>query len=116
MSVHLGEIVIDCAEPRPLAEFWGAATGYEIDEPGSDTWVSLHDPQGKDISIAFQRVPEPKVAKNRVHIDLYTSDEEQEAVRIEGLGAKRLWVSEKPEDPFIVLADPEGNEFCVCRE
>ena len=116
MGVHLGEIVIDCADPRPLAEFWSAATGYEIDEPGSEEWMSLHDPEGKDVSIAFQRVPEPKVVKNRVHIDLYTPEEEQEAARIEALGAKRLWVSDKPEDPFIVLADPEGNEFCVCRE
>jgi hypothetical protein len=63
----------------------------------------------------FQRVPEGKVVKNRVHIDLYTPDH-QAAARIEGLGARRLWVSENPEDPFIVLADREGNEFCVVHE
>jgi hypothetical protein len=59
---------------------------------------------------------EGKVTKNRVHIDLSAADENEEAARIEGLGATRLWVSDKPDDPFIVLADPEGNEFCVVRQ
>ena len=54
--------------------------------------------------------------KNRVHIDLSAPDEETEAVRVEGLGAFRLWTSSKPDDPFIVLADPEGNELCITRE
>jgi hypothetical protein len=53
--------------------------------------------------------------KNRVHVDLGAPDIEPEAKRIEALGATRLWISEDPEDPFIVLADPEGNEFCVVR-
>ena len=69
----------------------------------------------RDICIAFQRVPEDKVTKNRVHIDVSATDENEEATRIEGLGATRLWVSDKPDDPFVVLADPEGNEFCVVR-
>jgi hypothetical protein len=60
-------------------------------------------------------VPEAKVVKNRVHVDLGSADEGAEATRIEALGATRLWVSDDPEDPFVVLADPEGNEFCVVR-
>jgi glyoxalase superfamily protein len=53
--------------------------------------------------------------KNRVHVDLYALDEEVEADRIAALGARRLWRSTDPDDPFVVLADPEGNEFCVVR-
>jgi len=54
--------------------------------------------------------------KNRVHIDLYTADEKAAAARIEALGATRLYVSNDPDDIFVTLADPEGNEFCVCRQ
>jgi hypothetical protein len=55
------------------------------------------------------------VVKNRVHIDLYTKDEEATADRVVAFGATRLWRSTNPNDPFIVLGDPEGNEFCVVR-
>jgi hypothetical protein len=65
--------------------------------------------------MGFQKVPEPKSVKNRVHLDLSSRDEEAAATALEAVGATRLWVSEDPEDPFVVLADPEGNEFCVVR-
>jgi predicted enzyme related to lactoylglutathione lyase len=70
-------------------------------------------PAGQGVSIAFQKVPEPKVGKNRVHVDLLADDVEAEAARIETLGGRRLWASNDPDDVFVVLADPEGNEFCV---
>ena len=56
-----------------------------------------------------------KTVKNRVHLDLSSADEEAAATALEAVGATRLWVSEDPDDPFVVLADPEGNEFCVVR-
>ncbi len=65
--------------------------------------------------IAFQRVPEGKVVKNRVHLDFEAEDEEATAAQIQALGARFLWRSSNPEDPFVTLADPEGNEFCVVR-
>jgi Glyoxalase-like domain len=114
MDVTLGSVVIDCADPRTLAPFWVAALGYE-QRYADDAWVQLDDPTGRGPHIALQRVPEPKAGKNRLHLDLFTRDEVAEAERIEGLGATRLGVSEDPDDIFIVLADPEGNEFCVCR-
>jgi predicted enzyme related to lactoylglutathione lyase len=95
--------------------FWQAVTGFEV-EAENPRWGYLRDPAGRAPGLGFQKVPEGKVVKNRVHIDLYTPDHEAAAARIEGLGARRLWVSENPEDPFIVLADPEGNEFCVVHE
>ena len=114
MTVSFREVVIDCAGPRALARFWAAATGYEIDDE-SDDWAAIRGEGERNIRIAFQRVPEGKVAKNRVHVDLAAADEEAEARKIEALGATRLWVSDDADDPFVVLADPEGNEFCVVR-
>ena len=113
----MGSVVVDCADPPSLATFWAAVTGYEMrnEAPGDDTWRTLRGPAGGP-NIGFQKVPEPKRVKNRVHIDLYAADEEAAAARIEALGATRLYVSEDPNDVFVTLADPEGNEFCVCRQ
>ena len=112
MTVRFYEVVIDCADPGPLARFWAEATGYEF-EYEDDGWASIAGEGERRIRIGFQKVPEGKVVKNRVHVDLSASDIEAEAERIEALGARRLWTSDDSDDPFIVLADPEGNEFCV---
>jgi hypothetical protein len=114
VDVRVGSVVIDCADPPSLAVFWVAVTGYRR-ESADDDWVSLVDPGGHGPRIGLQRVPEPKTVKNRLHLDLYAEDEEASARRIEDLGATRLWLSKDPDDVFIVLADPEGNEFCVVR-
>jgi hypothetical protein len=108
--------------PRPiLAE----ALGYQPSE-GDEDWDDLRAESeageldwvrltGAGVAVAFQRVPEPKAVKNRVHLDLASPDEEAEASRLGALGATRLYRSEDPDDVFVVLADPEGNEFCVVR-
>ena len=114
MSVHIHAVVIDCADPQGLARFWAAATGHAL-HSDFDDWASVLGEGERLIRIGFQKVPEGKVVKNRVHVDLGASDIEAEAARIEALGATRRWVSDDPEDPFIVLADPEDNEFCVVR-
>jgi predicted enzyme related to lactoylglutathione lyase len=114
VSVHFHEVVIDCADPRSLARWWASATGYDLHSDEVD-WASIHGEGDRKIIVGFQKVPEGRVVKNRVHVDLGAQDEEAEAKRIEALGATRLWVSEDPNDPFVVLADPEGNEFCVVR-
>jgi predicted enzyme related to lactoylglutathione lyase len=79
-----------------------------------DDWCSIREPGGRLI-IGFQKVPEPKAVKNRVHIDWAAEDEEATAREIEAMGATRLWVGDDADDPFVVLADPEGNEFCIVR-
>ena len=126
-GVRVATAVFDCHDPYRLARFWADALGYapelgEEDWPalqregdaGELEWVKLLGPPGT-VPVAFQRVPEPKVAKNRLHLDLTASDEEAEARRLEALGATRLRRSEAEDDVFVVLADPEGNEFCVVR-
>jgi hypothetical protein len=121
-GVRIGGIVIDCLDPVKLAFFWKAITGFEqtweepfVPDPEGDNWMGLRDPSGRQPNLSFQKVPEDKVVKNRVHMDLYVDSEELAAEQIVALGASRLWRSPNPDDPFIVLADPEGNEFCVVR-
>ncbi|MBM3673135.1 MAG: VOC family protein [Actinobacteria bacterium] len=107
--------VIDCAEPTALAPFWSAALGYV-------TVGSVHDytvlaPDGRDgPNLLLQRVPEAKAGKNRMHLDLHTPDIEAEATRLESLGARRLGEGPLEEHgaTWIRMADPDGNEFCVC--
>jgi predicted enzyme related to lactoylglutathione lyase len=111
VEVRYYQVVIDCADPRALAEFWMKFTGFETSH-GDDTWYSIAHPSGSP-RIGFQKVPEPKTVKNRVHIDFVAKDEEATAREIESMGATRRWVSQDPDDPFVVLADPEGNEFCI---
>jgi hypothetical protein len=138
------QVVIDCADPEHLAGFWADALGYKLQDPppGFASWEAfltaqgvpesewnsasaVVDPDGKGPRFFFQRVPEPKTVKNRVHVDLNISGgmatpiEERkarshaEAARLQTLGARQLWINDSPLGFSIVLADPEGNEFCV---
>ncbi|MBA2362104.1 MAG: SRPBCC domain-containing protein [Chloroflexia bacterium] len=105
------EIVFDCADPARLSVFWAAATGYVMQGPPptpEDNFVATADPHGVGPELAFQRVPEHKVVKNRVHFDLRVDDPATEIERLLTLGARRAHGY-----PHGVLLDPEGNEFCV---
>ncbi len=108
-------VVIDCEDPRRLADFWAPALAYKDAGWPHEPYVVLVAEEGDCPFLLLQRVDEPKSGKNRVHIDVYADDIEAEAERLEALGAKRL------SDPYdehgakwVVMADPEGNEFCVC--
>ena len=113
VEVRFREVVIDCADPPALADWWAGFTGYAV-RTRYDDWSTIAN-EDQSMIIGFQKVPEGKVVKNRVHLDFWASDEEAAAREIEAMGATRRWVSEDPEDPFVVLADPEGNEFCLIR-
>lgn len=110
------DVTMDCADPTALAPFWADALGYKV-MGGAGAYVLLADPDEANPTLILQRVPEPKSAKSRVHLDLKVPDVEAEASRLEALGAKRL--SDPIEElggRWIVMADPQGNEFCICRE
>lgn len=111
----MSEIVItlDCSEPESLAEFWAPALGYST-LGSAGAYVAL---VGEGPGLLLQKVEEPKVAKNRMHIDLKVPDVDAEVERLVGLGAKRLsdGTMEEHGSQWVVMADPEGNEFCVCR-
>ncbi len=124
MASKFTELAIDCADPRRLARFWCAVLDYEIqDDDGDDGFVTIGSPlvpEGKNRpgpvppTVAFARVPEGKTVKNRLHLDVNPTDREQddEVRRLLDLGARRVDVGQG-EVSWIVLADPEGNEFCV---
>jgi predicted enzyme related to lactoylglutathione lyase len=108
-------LVLDCADPERLAPFWSAALGYA--HLGSAGGYALLAPEdGRGPNLVLQQVPEPRVAKNRMHVDLHTPDIEAEATRLVELGASRLQPEQLEEHGmrWVLMADPEGNEFCVC--
>lgn len=144
------QITVDCADPARLVEFWSAALGY-VAEPAPDGWAtwreywlgigvpvaelgagdcadSIVDPARRGPRIWFQQVPEPKVVKNRLHLDLKVGGEraevplpqrrariEAEVERLRGLGATILRRDDVVgvDHYYVVMVDPEGNEFCV---
>lgn len=113
MRTKLGYVTIDCTDSRNLAPFWAAALGWEITYDGDDGAV-LADPAGAEPKLFLQVVPEPKSGKNRAHVDLVAEDFEGDLQRLTGLGATVLSTSTTPAGaPSAVLADPEGNEFCL---
>ena len=116
MTLTFSGAVLDCADPTLVADFWQAALGWTAREDGLSGWVSLEPgdggPAGGLVSLFFQRVPEGKVAKNRLHLDFTPDDQQAEFARLEALGARRIDIGQG--DPsWVVLADVEGNEFCV---
>jgi len=137
------QIVFDAAEPVKLADFWGLALGYvqEPPPPGfanwedfarsinlpEDSWgnqASVVDPEDAGPRLYFQKVPEGKVAKNRVHLDVRVAiglggEERQRRIdahvaRLLEAGASIAWRTDNQLGQVVVMRDPEGNEFCVC--
>ena len=108
-------ITIDCADPRGLAEFWSKVLNYEIAyDEDDDEEVAVEPPGGNCPALLFIRVPEPKSGKNRIHLDLNPDDRDAEVRRLEGLGARTIDIGQG-DVTWVVMADPEGNEFCVLR-
>ncbi len=124
MASRLTEIIIDCGNIERLVEFWCDALGYERTNAGQG-WVALRAP-GSEVSedalrsgaqppaLALVVVPEAKAVKNRVHLDITPIDRTQadEVARLQALGATSVDIGQG-NMPWVVMADPEGNEFCV---
>lgn len=135
------QVSIDCADPERLATFWAAVLGYVTEAPPAgypswqefsrsaggvgESWSAVVDPGGAGPRVLFHRVPEPKVAKNRVHLDVRVSapgevpaetrrrQVDAKVARLQILGASHLRTEEDDHDYFAVMTDPEGNEFCI---
>ena len=114
MGAVLREVIIDCNEPRRVADFWAAALGWTAQEDEDIIWMSASGAPFPDLLLVFVPVPERKSVKNRIHLDVSPvgCDRDEEVARLEGLGARRVDVGQG-EERWVVLADPEGNEFCV---
>ena len=116
MSSVIFNITFDCADPRALARFWGQVTGWPVTEeprPGYEESAVGTPGEGRP-RLYFVKVPEPKTIKNRLHLDVMPTDrsQEQEIARLTRLGAT-IVSDRRPELGWVILADPEGNEFCV---
>ncbi len=114
MTSRIAAISIDAVEPHGVAEFWCAVLGWEIrnlDATGAD----IGPPSGSWPTIEIGRVPEKKAVKNRLHFDLRADGctQSDELRRLLDLGAQRIDVGQTSDSTWVVLADPEGNEFCL---
>ena len=114
MSSRITVIAIDAVEPRVVADFWCAVLGWHVVEEGLDG-VSIAASDGSWPSIDVQPVPEDKAVKNRLHLDLRADGvtTAAELERLLALGARRVDVGQGPDVSWVVLSDPEGNEFCL---
>ena len=116
-------MIVDCADPEPVATFWAAALGWRRTHVSADGGeIVLEPPEGSpedgiSPDLLFIRVPDPTPGKNRLHLDLRPTDQAAEVDRLEGLGATRAEVGQagRGDASWVVMADVEGNEFCVLR-
>ena len=121
MSLSMFTVVVDCADPHRVAKFWSEALGWAVNERNTDE-LQLVNPDASGTSLYFMRVPEPKVGKNRLHLDLLAPGPmEPEVQRLLEAGAQLVEVRQDPQsldnpDTWTVMRDPEGNEFCVTSQ
>ena len=120
MALRIETVSFDAEDPLLQGRFWSAVLGWEhgVDEDG-DVWVEPaadHPDSGAVRPLLFLAVPESKSVKNRIHLDLRPDDQDLEVDRLETLGAARVFVGQDGTEGWVVLADPEGNEFCVLGE
>ena len=135
------QVTVDCSSPHELADWWAEALGWTV-EPSDEAFIrrmidagyateeettthrgvlvwktgaAITSPDPGRPRLLFQLVPETKTVKNRLHLDLRPDDQDAEVRRVEGLGARRVSVGQGADVSWVVLADPEGNEFCILR-
>lgn len=115
--IKIGSIVMNCYEFEKMLGFWKQALHYTLREPASDGWAVLCDPQQKNPNISLNKVHEKRSGKrSRLHLDLYTDDQEREVQRLLSIGAQSYPWRYPPGADYIVLEDPDGNLFCVVKK
>ncbi|ARH89346.1 VOC family protein [Streptomyces sp. MOE7] len=109
--MRINALIIDATDPDGLAVFWSELLGRPVmGRTGPYVWLRREDGLG----LGFQQTAEPKSGKNRMHFDITSADPAAEQQRVEALGGRRL--EQYAEGGFLVMADPEGNEFCILPE
>jgi hypothetical protein len=112
MPIRLGSVVINCADLELMTEFWAAALDLTPRPAGDDGRFRVLS--GPRVNVSLQVAQTPVSARDQMHLDLYTDDQPGEVDRLLDLGASYLRHNEDPDDDYVVMADPEGNQFCVC--
>ncbi len=111
---ELDVVAIDCTDPEPLVAFWSKVLGTTVRSREAD-WIALEPVPPGGPHLAFQIVPEPKVGKNRLHLDVNVPDLATATAAVEELGATRVGgVVDEGDGAYQVMLDPGGNEFCLC--
>lgn len=119
MSIRIQCLDIDCADPIALGRWWSEVLGWRVTHEGDDETV-LEPPAGSPEDgvvpdLLFLKVPDPKSGKNRLHLDLRPTDQAAEVDRLIAMGASEVSIGQGEDVSWVVMADPEGNEFCVLR-
>ena len=119
MSIRIQCLCVDSVDPVRLGRWWAEGLGWRITHEDDDE-VVLEPPAGSPEDgvvpdLLFLKVPEPKAVKNRLHLDLRPTDQAAEIARFADLGAPRVDIGQDDDATWIVMADPEGNEFCILR-
>jgi catechol 2,3-dioxygenase-like lactoylglutathione lyase family enzyme len=114
MSLSVNNLTVDCRDPRMLSEFWTAALGWQVVDQNEDgVMIAPYADRHPGVyPVYFQANPDAKIVKNRWHFDLAPDDQWVEVARLEALGATRADIGQG-DVPWVVMADIEGNEFCV---
>jgi catechol 2,3-dioxygenase-like lactoylglutathione lyase family enzyme len=113
MTLSLANVTIDCADVATEARFWSEALGRPVDDGANEFFATIAREDAATPTWLFLAVPEAKVAKNRMHVDFRADDRGREVERLLALGAARVDDHDEYGTRWTVLADPEGNEFCV---
>jgi catechol 2,3-dioxygenase-like lactoylglutathione lyase family enzyme len=112
MAIRVGSVVLNCADLDRMTAFWASALGLEPGPIGDDGTFRVLG--GDRVNLSLQVAQDPVTARDQAHLDLYTDDQPAEVLRLRGLGAGVVRHHEDPDDDYVVMTDPEGNEFCVC--
>ena len=113
MTLEWEQVVVDAADPLALGRWWAEALGWVVVDDAADEY-EIRPEKDRLPGLLFVPVPEGKTVKNRLHLDFRPDDRDAEVARLLALGARRVDVGQG-EQTWVVLADPEGNEFCVLR-
>ena len=114
--MKIGAVVIHCFEFNQMLNFWQSALHYVPREPANGGWVVLRDPDGLGPNVSLQARDRYPRGRSWIHLDLYTSNRDDEVERLVSLGAKRYPWRYRPGADFVVLEDPDGNLFCVVEK
>jgi predicted enzyme related to lactoylglutathione lyase len=112
MAIRLGSTVINCADLELMTSFWSQALSLVPSSAASDDDFRVL--RGERVNLSLQRAATAVTARDQMHLDLYTDAQSAEVERLAGLGAKIVRHHADPDDDYVVMTDPEGNEFCVC--
>jgi catechol 2,3-dioxygenase-like lactoylglutathione lyase family enzyme len=112
VPLRIGSVVINCVDMDGMTEFWSSALGLRVGPLSSVGDFRVL--RGPYINLSLQRAATPVSCRDQMHLDLYTSNQAGELDRLVALGAQMVREHHDPDDDYVVLADPEGNEFCIC--